>query len=932
MKFIQIRRHLLGISMMLAIFLWIFGVCYAADNVQVSLSSPGAHQIYKPGDTVEISGTALGLAEVSIAVRNEQGVLIFTAQPQVQGGAFSTCFTLNPAADEGQYTINVGSLGLPEIKTYQFEVRSAGGAALDLTKPSAGQEFKPGAIVEIAGTAQRTDAIAICVRNSKNGRVYVAQPPVVDGNFTTRFTLAANAVAGDYTIVVTGDGLAAAQTYQFAVVSTGGGTPGGPGGIDPDDDLFIRGDGVAKEISFSLKELTAMNQERVLFSATNDWPQDLFVAAEGVPLRTLLDKAGMRWGAAKKITFRATDGYRAEFTVDELFNQTCYKFPGQTPVEPLIALKRAEGSSNFGSMTGSETPVLCFGQRAQTEQTLLGFVKYLNSITVSTNSPGQWSEPTAKIIAPGSNQKVATQGGEVENGSKIVLEGKAGAIIYYTTDGSNPTLNSKIYNVSGHIPELNEPIPVNANTTIKAKAVGRGQIDSDIVTFKFTVKGVQGAPVGSGGGIVKQMIDENNIRKEELTLENGRIGEKIILLAGTLEDIENGIQGSSLAVTSTADVDEVITEVPAAVLQKAQEKGMLIGINSTIGYYTLPLNSLDLNKIASELGVKTEELNMQIYISKATDEDKNKLAANIRDDQKIVADPVEFRVEITTPSGKKVTYNSFGKTYVEREIPLNGDFNAGQATGVVWYETQEQFQPLPTRFETRDGQNIAVILNRTNSLYTVLQSNKTFTDIQDNWAKEDIELLANKILISGKTATTYAPGSNITRAEFAALLVRALGLEEGKLKEGRFKDVTASDWYAGSVAAATQENIIGGYEGSLFKPGNNITRQEMAAMIMRAARVAGKEDTLPAEEQARQLAQFKDQSEIASWAAQDVALAAKAGIINGMPGGDFSPQTNADRAQSAAILKRFLTYVNFISNNQPENQATDNNQAEEDKA
>ncbi len=929
MKFIQIRRHLLGILMMLAISLWIFGVCYAADeSVQVSLSSPGAHQVYKPGDTVEISGTAQGLAEVSIAVRNEQGILVFTAQPQVQGGAFTTGFTLNPAADEGQYTINVGSLGLPELKTYRFEVRSTGGAVIDLTKPSAGEEFKPGDIVEIAGTAQRTDAIAICVRNSKSGRVYVAQPPVVNGNFTTRLTLAADAVAGDYTIVVTGDGLAAAQTYQFAVASTGGGTPGGGnsgggtggGGIDPNDDLFISGDGVANEISFSLDELAEMDQERVLFSATNDWPQDLFVAAEGVPLRTLLDQAEMRWGAAKKITFKATDGYRAEFTVDELFNQTRYKFPDQITVEPLIALKRAEGSSSFGSMTGSETPVLCYGQRAQTEQTLLGFVKYLNSITVSTNSPGQWSEPTAKIIAPGSKQKVATQGGQVESGSEIVLVGKAGAIIYYTTDGSEPNLNSKIYNVSGHTPELNEPIPVNANTTIKAKAVGRGQIDSDIVTFKFTV-------TGGSSAVVQQTIDENNIQKEELTLENGRKREKITLLPGTLDNIENGEQGSRLAVTSTAAVDEVVTKVPAAVLKKAQEKGMLMGINSAIGYYTLPLNSLDLNKIASELGEKPEELNLQIYIFKATDEDKNKLAAHIRGDQKMPADPVGFRVEITASGDKKATYNSFGKTYVEREIPLTGDFNAGQAIGVVWHETQGQFQPLPTRFETRDGQNIAVILNRTNSLYTVLQSNKTFTDIQDNWAKEDIELLANKMLISGKTATTYAPGSNITRAEFAALLVRALGLEEGKLKEGRFKDVTASDWYAGSVAAATQENIIGGYEGNLFKPGNNITRQEMAAMIMRAARVVGKEDTLLAEVQARQLAQFKDQSEIASWAAQDVALAVKAGIITGMAGGDFSPQTNADRAQSAAILKRFLTYVNFISANQPENQQTDNHAA-----
>jgi len=84
-------------------------------------------------------------------------------------------------------------------------------------------------------------------------------------------------------------------------------------------------------------------------------------------------------------------------------------------------------------------------------------------------------------------------------------------------------------------------------------------------------------------------------------------------------------------------------------------------------------------------------------------------------------------------------------------------------------------------------------------------------------------------------------------------------------------------------------------------------------MIARAARVAGKEDSLSASEQEEQLAKFSDNQAIAAWAASDVALAAKAGIISGMPGDEFSPGSNADRAQSAAILKRFLIYVNFIT-------------------
>jgi hypothetical protein len=169
------------------------------------------------------------------------------------------------------------------------------------------------------------------------------------------------------------------------------------------------------------------------------------------------------------------------------------------------------------------------------------------------------------------------------------------------------------------------------------------------------------------------------------------------------------------------------------------------------------------------------------------------------------------------------------------------------------------------------------------------------------------------MIISGKSQTTYEPDSNVTRAEFAALLVRALGLEEKPLQAGQFKDVSATAWYAGSVAAATAENIIKGYDGNLFKPDEKITREEMAVMIARTARVAGKDATLSDSEQEQQLAQFTDQQKISSWATNDVALAVKAGIIKGLPGGEFAPQTNADRAQSATILKRFLTHINFIT-------------------
>ncbi len=886
------------------------------SGVQASLTSPQSRQVFQSGNNVEIAGTAQGLYEVSIIVRNEQGGMVYTAQPEVKDGLFATSFILEPGAAEGEYTITLSGLGLSP-KKYKFEVSNIK-TEVELTKPSASQEFKAGDVVEIAGTATRVSQLAISVLNSQNGRVYVAQPAVVDGNFSTRFTLAADAMAGEYTIEIKGAGLAGAQTYHFKVTSTGGSDPGGDD-PKPDAILFINGNAAAQKVSFTRAELEAMKQERKVLSATSDFPEDLVVAVEGVPLRTLLEKAGISWGSAQKIAFEGTDGYTAEFTVDELFNQKRYIFPSRTEVEPIIALKRAERTSNYNDMSEQDTPVMCYGQRAKTEQTLLWFVKRLQTITVTTSSPGKWSKPTAKIITPGSKQKVATQGGQVEKGSEIYLYcSEQIPRIYITTDGSTPNLNSKIFNLHGCGPNVGQDPPsiIDKTTTIKAMAVGRGNLNSEVATFTFTVAGTQPGGGGGGGGtgvVPQQPVDETNIEKEKLDLENGRKAEKITLQKGVLEDIEKAEQGSRLAITSTENVDEVRTEVSAATLQKAQEKSMSLGINSQIANYTLPLTSLNLSEIAAGLNAKPEDLSFNIIISKATEDVKNKLASKIQAEQQMLVDPVEFRIEITAPSGKKTEYKLLGTTYLERDIPLEGDINVNQATGAVWHEAKGEFLPLPTRFETRDGKNLAVILNRSNSIYTVLQTGKTFSDIHGHWAQADIESLAAKMVISGKSDTIYDPNSNITRAEFATLLVRALGLEEGISKEGQFKDVSATAWYAGSVAAATAENIIKGYDDNLFKPDKNITREEMAAMIARAARVAGKETTLSDSEQEQQLAQFTDKQMISSWAANDAALVAKAGIVQGMPGGEFAPQTNADRAQSAAILKRFLTHINFIT-------------------
>ena len=171
-----------------------------------------------------------------------------------------------------------------------------------------------------------------------------------------------------------------------------------------------------------------------------------------------------------------------------------------------------------------------------------------------------------------------------------------------------------------------------------------------------------------------------------------------------------------------------------------------------------------------------------------------------------------------------------------------------------------------------------------------------FTDLGDYaWAAGMISKLAAEKVISGKTSTLYAPGDDVTRAEFASLLVRALSLttsEAGKT----FTDVSNGEWFYESVRIASALNIVSGYEDGSFNPNARITREEMAVMAHRAAIAANV--SVPA----KTSVSFSDAAQISGYAQESVQVLASAQIINGMGDGRFAPQETANRAQAAVII------------------------------
>lgn len=167
------------------------------------------------------------------------------------------------------------------------------------------------------------------------------------------------------------------------------------------------------------------------------------------------------------------------------------------------------------------------------------------------------------------------------------------------------------------------------------------------------------------------------------------------------------------------------------------------------------------------------------------------------------------------------------------------------------------------------------------------------------WAKEAILLLRDRNAISGKSETQFAPNDYITREEFLKILVYALDLED-KATELKFTDVAEGDWFCDAVSKAVKANITTGVSEDLFGTGQNITRQDMAVMIVRAANAA--KITISG----KNITAFSDYDEIADYAKESVDSLISAGMISGMGDGTFAPNAFATRAQASKMIYNLI--------------------------
>ncbi|THF83257.1 S-layer homology domain-containing protein [Cohnella fermenti] len=183
--------------------------------------------------------------------------------------------------------------------------------------------------------------------------------------------------------------------------------------------------------------------------------------------------------------------------------------------------------------------------------------------------------------------------------------------------------------------------------------------------------------------------------------------------------------------------------------------------------------------------------------------------------------------------------------------------------------------------------------------YAVLAIKRDFADLTSaHWAYDAVRALAARQIVLGDGGS-FQPGRQVTRAEFAAMLTKALRLPT-PAAGAAFADVSADSWYAAAAAAAHAAGIVTGRTGNVFDPSGRLTREEMAVMTLKAYRA------LHGEPAAADGASFADDGSISPWALSYVREAAALGLMQGRGAGQFAPQGTANRAEAALLVARLL--------------------------
>ncbi|HHY20618.1 MAG TPA: S-layer homology domain-containing protein [Bacilli bacterium] len=231
---------------------------------------------------------------------------------------------------------------------------------------------------------------------------------------------------------------------------------------------------------------------------------------------------------------------------------------------------------------------------------------------------------------------------------------------------------------------------------------------------------------------------------------------------------------------------------------------------------------------------------------------------------------------------------------------------AGQSKKLAVYnqKSQQQWEYMGGRIDYENN-NVQIEI-KNNGHYAALLYDKTFSDIQRHWAQYEIEVLTSHWITNGMNDEQFKPNHQLTRAEFAKMLVLSQGLNPISPTKGSFSDVDATHWGFEWIEAAKRAEIINGNANGMFLPNAKVTREEMMTMLVRTIE---KENQTTINKTQIPLSSFNDADKISDWAKPYVEKAIQTGLIQGA-NGKVNPLSSSTRAEAAVVIYRLIEQEN----------------------
>ena len=250
-----------------------------------------------------------------------------------------------------------------------------------------------------------------------------------------------------------------------------------------------------------------------------------------------------------------------------------------------------------------------------------------------------------------------------------------------------------------------------------------------------------------------------------------------------------------------------------------------------------------------------------------------------------VIDDTNKTITVTLPYGTEYTY-------------LTPNYTVSEGAIVIIDDPELQGKPLfpgytDVNFSTSRKMTVIAENESDSTEYTIrVQIEERFSDVAPGaWYYDNVMDAAANGYVSGYGDGTFGPTRSITRAEFAAMIAKAMGYDDSLAGETRFKDVPADQWYAGVITYCFDNDIISGYDDGTFQPEKTITRQEAASILKNAFNLTGNSGE-----------KFPDDSAIAGWAKENVYAVKHSGLMKGDADGNFRPTDTMTRAEAASIF------------------------------